>query len=139
MATNFDTNWEDDAELERPVIERLQALVVTMKGCHDDRHGWIPKKLLQEPQRIAEERRDALNQIREEPEEERLVRLRAEARGFARSLRELAGKMQTAIEETKAKRRGLPLKWVQHLNTLVEGRAAALVMTFSGALPAWKR
>jgi hypothetical protein len=66
----FDTNWdgsqaephepsdnepkstEDDADLERPVIERLQALVVTMKERRHDSHGRIPKELLQELQRL---------------------------------------------------------------------------------------
>lgn len=115
-----------DVGLERPVIQRLQALVLNMKERQDKKHGRVPKKLFQELKEIADERWDALNHTREEPGEERLRRLLGEARGFSKALRELAGRMWNTFEEKNADGLGFPVKLVRALDTLVEGRAAAL-------------
>lgn len=69
---------ETDVDLERPVIQSLQTLVLNMKERWDKRRGRVSKKLFQE---LKEKNTDGL---------------------------------------------GFPVKLVRALDTLVEGRAAAL-------------
>lgn len=117
---------ETDVDLERPVIQSLQTLVLNMKERWDKRRGRVSKKLFQELKEIADKRWDTPIQTREEPGEERLRRLLGEARVFSKALRELAGKMWDAFEEKNTDDLGFPVKLVRALDTLVEGRAAAL-------------
>lgn len=114
---------ETDVDLERPVIQSLQTLVLNMKERWDKRRGRVSKKLFQELKEIADKRWDTLIQTREEPGEERLL---GEARVFSKALRELAGKMWDTFEEKNTDDLGFPVKLVRALDTLVEGRAAAL-------------
>lgn len=117
---------ETGVDLERPVIQSLQTLVHNMKERWEKGRGRVSKKLFQELKEIADTRWDTLNQTREDPLEARHRRLLGEARGFSKALRELAGKMWDTFEEKNADRLGFPIQLVRALDTLVEGRAAAL-------------